>query len=271
MGRVLSGRKFNAQYRNKIFIKIINKDYKHFDHEYIHGINEDKIPFNPDDSCLPGGLYFITENYLIEFLYIIQNRNGKYIVRVSIPDDAQVYKDPEGNKFKTDKMFVDLNNKKTLDEYYPELEKNIFENIHLVNDYNIRYITELLFMYKKPLQITNARLLKNETFKRICLIAVSRDGKSLALIPHKFRTADICMNAVINRGSAIEYVPIELINPEICRCAVLNDDYMALKYIPKEFITGDLCLNAVMRNGLAVQFVPTKFITDEIRDLAAST
>jgi len=266
MSRVLSGSEFNALYPDEKLVRIINGDYTHYDHIYVHGKNKDKIPFNPSGSCLPGGLYFTTERCLIDFLYIIINNGGKYIVPVSVPDDAQVYEDPEGNKYKASKLFVHLNDKKTLDEYYPELERIIFENIYLVDEYNIKYIAEVLFMYKKPLQITNARLLKKdyyEILKKFFIMAVSKNGTLLALIPIEFRTADVCMPAVMNCGRAIEFVPADVITPKMYDIAI-SDDYRTLKCIPKEYISPEICMSVVMKHGRALRYIPDELLNDDI-------
>jgi hypothetical protein len=82
-----------------MYIKILSEDLKHNGFQYKEGLNVDTIPFNPTGSCLPGGLYFTDEKYLLDFLGY-----GTKIADVEIPSNAKVYRD--GNKWKADKIIL---------------------------------------------------------------------------------------------------------------------------------------------------------------------
>jgi len=82
--------------------KYLNPDLTHFGFKYKNGLNVDTIPFNPSDSCKPGGLYYAPK----DILHFVGNLNG-YIAEIEIPEDALIYKDlgrPE--KWKADKIII---------------------------------------------------------------------------------------------------------------------------------------------------------------------
>jgi hypothetical protein len=83
------------------YIKILSNDWKHKGFQYKEGMNIDTRPFNPSGSCLGGGLYFTDEEHFTEFI-----QYGTKIADVEIPDDAQVYADPCGEKWKADKIII---------------------------------------------------------------------------------------------------------------------------------------------------------------------
>ena len=80
---VLTGKQFNKKYSNTEFYKIINKELKHQNFEFNHGLNIDNNKFNPTGICSPGGLYFSEKDKI--YLYF---NYGIYIVKVTVPDDA---------------------------------------------------------------------------------------------------------------------------------------------------------------------------------------
>jgi ankyrin repeat protein len=83
------------------FYKILNKEEKHHDLQYQTGLNIDPIPFDPSGSCKSGGIYFSRED-IFTFL-----GHGPWIRKVTIPEDAQVYKNPgEPKKWKADRVIL---------------------------------------------------------------------------------------------------------------------------------------------------------------------
>jgi hypothetical protein len=101
---------------NQTYYKITNKRENHRDFQYKDGLNIDIIPFNdnPNESCVPGGLYFTSLEHIIEFF-----NYGRWIREVKIPKDAKVIKDPDGNKWRADKII--LGRKYSFEEYFEEL------------------------------------------------------------------------------------------------------------------------------------------------------
>jgi len=83
------------------YYKILNKDECHNGLQYHNGLNIDPVPFNPSGACQPGGMYFASKD-ILEFL-----SDGPWIRQVTLPDDAQIYKDPGGvQKWKADKFIL---------------------------------------------------------------------------------------------------------------------------------------------------------------------
>jgi hypothetical protein len=91
----------NSFDRKKHYVKILAEDLNHNGFQYKEGLNVDTVPFNPVGSCSRGGLYFTTMQHMILYL-----NYGNKIADVEIPDDAEVYKDPSGNKWKADKIII---------------------------------------------------------------------------------------------------------------------------------------------------------------------
>jgi len=85
----------------KIYYKVTNKDEIHHGYPYEDGLNILEEEFNDDStaSCVPGGFYFTDYENLVKFLDY-----GTWIREVTIPEDAKVIKDPDGNKWRTDKI-----------------------------------------------------------------------------------------------------------------------------------------------------------------------
>lgn len=56
--KILSGKAFNAKYKDTKFIKFTNKECIHHDLPYNEGLVEDFQEFNPYQLCVGGGLHF---------------------------------------------------------------------------------------------------------------------------------------------------------------------------------------------------------------------
>jgi uncharacterized protein (DUF3820 family) len=76
----------------------------------------DPVEFNddPEKSCVPGGIYFTTAGYLPRFF-----KYGIWIRPVTIPEKARVILDPEGDKYRADKLF--FHQRKSIDFYIEKL------------------------------------------------------------------------------------------------------------------------------------------------------
>ena len=85
------------------FYRFTNENEEHNGYQYTDGLNElpPGEPFYPAGTCAPGGLYFVGDAALDWC-----SRKVRWLRKVEIPDDAQVYKDPDGNKYKADKLFL---------------------------------------------------------------------------------------------------------------------------------------------------------------------
>ena len=86
----------------KTFYKVVREDLTHNEVVYKLGLNIDPLKFNPKGSCQSGGLYFTDiENIGKYFDY------GNLVAYITIPNDALIYKDPEGDKWKADRFIID--------------------------------------------------------------------------------------------------------------------------------------------------------------------
>ena len=97
------------------FYKILAKDMIHNGFEYKPGLNVDRIPFNPDSKCAPGGLYFSDLENIHKFFGY-----GPLIARVTLPPDARVIRESK-DKLKADKII--------LSDIGPIVQSSIFDDI----------------------------------------------------------------------------------------------------------------------------------------------
>ena len=221
--------------------KILNEKWKHHDFQYKLGLNVDTQTFNPSGSYQPGGLYYTTAEFIPLFLeYRTQ------IAEISIPADAQVYADPEGNKWKADKLIID--------RVYPTEDWDKWNDLDFClaavrqNGLALKYILDQTDGICMIAVRQNGELLwyvKNQT-PEICLAAVQRNGEALELV--KNQTPEICLAAVKQKAYVLEFVLNQ--TPEICRAAVHSDGY-ALEFVLNQ--TPEICLAAVQQNGLALE------------------
>src|SRR5579872_5531766 len=91
---------------NKIYFKVTNENECHYDFQYKDGLNI--LPFAKSESCVPGGLYFTNQENISKFF-----NYGMYIRQVTIPLDAQIYKDTD--KWRADKII--LGHRYTISEF----------------------------------------------------------------------------------------------------------------------------------------------------------
>jgi len=83
------------------YYKILNKEENHNGLQYKTGLNIDPLQFDPSGDCEPGGIYFASKDILV-FLDF-----GPWIRKVTLPDDAQIYKNPKSpEKWKADKVIL---------------------------------------------------------------------------------------------------------------------------------------------------------------------
>jgi hypothetical protein len=84
-----------------MYLKITNAEENHHGLKYHDGLNIDPVPFSKDGSCVPGGIYFTTPEYIFDFLDM-----GVYVREVTIPEDAEMVRDPDGNKWRASKVIL---------------------------------------------------------------------------------------------------------------------------------------------------------------------
>jgi hypothetical protein len=96
-----STRQFWSTVSPTAYVKILHSNLKQKKFQYKKGLNIDTIPFNPTGSCQPGGLYYTQFRYFTKFL-----QYGDQIALVELPDDAQIYAEAAGIKWKADKIII---------------------------------------------------------------------------------------------------------------------------------------------------------------------
>ena len=106
IGKVFTGFEFKQIYGND-FYKIFTNDLLHSDYQCVNGINISSQTLNDDGTYTNNGIYFIETKKIP--LWIGNNPEKKYIVKVDVLDDSQIY--VENDKFKTDKFSIDLSTK----------------------------------------------------------------------------------------------------------------------------------------------------------------
>jgi hypothetical protein len=84
-----------------MYLKITNEAEIHNNLQYHDGLVEDILPFQPEGSCVPGGIYFTTTEHICEFL-----NYGVWIREITIPEDAQMVQDPDENKWRASKVIL---------------------------------------------------------------------------------------------------------------------------------------------------------------------
>jgi hypothetical protein len=119
-----------------MYLKITNKAELHNRLQYHDGLVEDIVPFEPKGSCVSGGIYFTTPEYICGFIDY-----GVWIREVTIPEDAQMVRDPSGDKWRASKVV--LSPRRDLGEV--ETWKWLVEigvDIHSYDEYALRYAVE---------------------------------------------------------------------------------------------------------------------------------
>ena len=85
----------------KTYYKVTNEDECHNGYQYQDGLNilKGKFNNNPKASCVGGGFYFTNYKNLPKFFDY-----GTWIREINIPTDAKVVLDPDGDKWRCDKI-----------------------------------------------------------------------------------------------------------------------------------------------------------------------
>jgi hypothetical protein len=117
---------------NKSYVKFLNNSLTHNGFKYQEGLNVDTIPFNPSGECAPGGLYYTHIAYLEVWCHM-----GELIADVEIPEDALVYSEPCGTKWKANKIILKnirkwnnlKNSQKTFISESPGIRNIVLNNI----------------------------------------------------------------------------------------------------------------------------------------------
>ena len=132
---LLTGKDFKETYPNIELYKVLKEDYTHNNFKYKDGLNIDTAPFNPSGQCSRSGIYVTELNKLGLWLSY-----GSYICKVTILDDSSVY--IEEDKFKIDKINLDLNDKVLIKDFYAWTDSNFCKLAVQQNGLAIKYVKE---------------------------------------------------------------------------------------------------------------------------------
>jgi hypothetical protein len=229
-----NGENFNKMFKLD-FYKILKDDLIHNNYEFKHGLNIDTIKFEPYDESKYGGIYFTEIDKIGHWLNYTENL--KYIAKITIPNDAKV--SVETNKFKADKIFIDLDNKCLIEDF------PLFDNLDFCK----------LIIKENGLAL---KFIKSQT-PELCKLAIEKNANALQYV--HIQTPELCNLAVSIDGDTLQYVHIQ--TPELCKLAIMSYG-LALKYVKNQ--TDELCELAVQINGLSLEHV--KIQTPKICELA---
>lgn len=186
------------------YYKIIRKDLKHYNHTYQLGINRDELFFRPSGSCEPGGLYFTTKEHLPKYWNL-----GYYIADIDLLPNEPIYKDPQGDKWKTPAF--------SIRKLTPMTEHELFQDKEFclkMLEYQPWFLPHMKQDYE------------------IYLAAVKSSGCTLKFVPYDQQTDELKLEAVKNDPMALRYA----FNPnlETCKIAVKKAASTIL-YTPEKY------------------------------------
>jgi hypothetical protein len=281
---VYDGKEFNRLTQGIVFVKLTNLDENHNGFQFRTGLNVDDIKFDPSGSCKAGGLYFCEWKKVGQWIEY-GNKQCMYWRKVTIPDDTQVYIEPD--KFKADK-FVLSDRQKIWDneeictmavsydgnylchidhqtvqmqllavrtsisciQYAHNPSVEVYEAAVSYHGRSLRHITNPSHkLCELAVQSDGLALefVKNQT-EKICELAVMQNPKALSFVYKQ--TDKICELAVQRDGSALQYVMQQ--TPHICELAIHNEAH-ALRYVNQQ--TDDLCETAIKKCPSALFWV----------------
>jgi len=103
----------------------------------------------------------------------------------------------------------------------------------------------------------------------LCTVAVDRSPCALKFVNESLKTLELCEKAIKKYGENLEFVPDKFKTKELCQTAVKESGW-ALGFVPDEMKTYELCTKAVKKNPDALKFVPDNLKTPELCHLAVS-
>ena len=100
-------------------------------------------------------------------------------------------------------------------------------------------------------------------------VSVSKYGKELLFVPHRFLTEPLIMQAVKNSsGRALAYVPEKMRTKEMCQTALemLSSGFFPLEdeLIPHDILDEDMCLTIMKKWPQDIDKVPEKLKTEKV-------
>ncbi|BCS82748.1 putative ankyrin repeat protein [Cotonvirus japonicus] len=173
----------------KFWLKVTNEKEFHHDHQYHDGLNVLNKPFDLIGSCVSGGLYFTSPEYINKFLHYGCNIR---IITLPIDDpDFIMIKDPDGDKWRANKII--LNEKFSLFDiktylYFQnigvDLCTSVLEKSIIV--FEPEYIKQMKYLIDTGLKLTNELYVNYACFcNNIDILLTKLNGdKSIKNLPN---------------------------------------------------------------------------------------
>jgi hypothetical protein len=220
--------------------KLTNKNMENRDVTWKIGLNKDIHPFNTEEECCAGGIYFCSKEQLVDWC-----DNYTHICDIEIPKNAQIHH--YGNKSKASKMIIKTH---MSIEDHPVFNDPEFGVRFVSGGGSIRYVKEqtpeiCMAAVKKDV---DAFIFVKEQTPEICMADVEHNGNVLIYVVEQ--TPEICLAAVKSAGCSLQYVKEQ--TPELCMISVKQYGHY-LQYVKEQ--TPEICLAAVKSDGWSLQYV----------------
>lgn len=237
--------------------KFVNKDKKHFDHDWKEGVNTDSIPFWPHGYCRTGGLYFTELKWLFAHVNT-NNLNDHYIGRIYVADDEDVWQDEYdcdvrwGRKWKA--HTVTLGPLQRIGDLSNELYYNMVGSHYLrdkLEPYDESRHLELWtrIIHTNPWSIQYVRRFD----KALYLEAIKLEATTYHSIAKP--NLDICWPAVQVNVDVMK----EIKNPTML-CKLLEKDGMLLEHMDHVSQNRKMVETAIANNPEAARYVSRRFL-----------
>jgi len=125
----------------QLWYKVTNNNEKHYDHQYVDGLNVLNGSFNDDSnaSCCPGGLYYSDIHNIYKFF-----NYGCHLREITLPvsdPEFKMIKDPSGDKWRANKIILGTRYDLCNPDTWKYLINNGFD-IHTNNDWPLLIASE---------------------------------------------------------------------------------------------------------------------------------
>jgi hypothetical protein len=229
----VTGKHFNKKYKDAVLCKFIKHGLINKSFQYKLGLNEDTIPFVPNECC-EGGLYFFNIKYF--YLYF---KYGPKLAFLTIPDDARVF--IEKNKFKADKLII--NNIISVENFYLE---DYFTR-EKIKDLSLKFPIVFLERNKNEKKIEDHLRINGSDIKyvslqtlKLCEIAIENSPNAIYGIKNKSDKHRILHDKFWgNKSNIVSYATDENMEK-------IEMNYKELKYMKNPSL--ELCIYAMTIN-----------------------
>ena len=231
-----------TRHTDQKFYKVLKVDLVHYGFKYALGLNEDHLPFNPSGTCQPGGLYYTTAEHIPAFLSL-----GKLIAEVE--PKGQIYADPEGKKWKTDKLYV--HSIRSVREWLSVQNESVQLAAIKINPFNIQYIddpSEAVQLKAVTCFGMTLQCIAKPTYA-VQLAAVKTAGQAIKYINNP--TEELQLISVEQLGNNIDCIGVPTSEKVQIKAVSQNGNAIRLIYNPSDAVK----LAAVITDGWAIEFI----------------